>query len=362
MEMVEKGWFAKRNAVAAALMVLFASAAHAQGSVTLYGLVDAGLLYTSKTLNSTTGQNSGKQFSLIDAGSAPSNFGLMGTEDLGGGLTAEFKLESGVSLANGGFGISNGNFFGRQAYVGLKNDFGEVKAGLQLSPFFLASYRLDPRGYSTFGSGAITYVDNVVATGVFNSNAVSYESPNIYGFQGSVMYAFGGEAGNFPAGRQYSADLHYGNGTLLIDAAFYNGNSGGTAQTPIPTTVDFFGRTLGASYKFGSLTVKASFASYKVAGSFSSNVYGGGADYYLTPSVDVDGGVWYTTDRNNSSNHSILGAIGVQYLLSRSTSTYAQLGIVNNHGAMNTGLSINSALYGAAGTTVGAVVGIRHFF
>ncbi|QBR03527.1 porin [Paraburkholderia pallida] len=360
--MVKTEWFAKRNIAVGVTMVLFAGVAHAQSNVTLYGLLDSGLLYTSKTLNSATGQNAGKQFSLIDSGSAPSQFGLQGTEDLGGGLKAEFKLESGISVANGGFGISNGNLFGRQAYVGLKSDLGEVKAGLQLSPFFLAAYRLDPRGMSTFGSSAIIYVDSVAATGVFNSNAVSYTSPVIYGFQGSVMYALGGEAGNFAAGRQYSADLHYDNGTLLIDAAFYNGNSGGTGQTPIPTTVDFFGRMLGASYKFGSLTVKASFASYKVSGSFSSNVYGGGADYYITPTIDVNGGVWYTTDRNDSSNHSVLGAVGGQYLLSRQTSVYAQVGIVNNHGKMDTGLSIDGALYGTTGTTVGTVVGIRHLF
>jgi predicted porin len=360
--MAEKRLFAKRNIAVGVTMLLLASVGRAQSSVTLYGLVDAGLLYTSKTANSTTGQNSGKQFSLIDSGSAPSQFGIRGVEDLGGGLKAEFKLESGISTANGGFGISNGNLFGRQAWVGLENNWGEVKAGVQLSPFFLALYDLDPRGTATFGSSAIIYVDNVAATGVFNSNAVSYTSPVLAGLQGSVMYALGGEAGDFSAGRQYSAQLKYDNGSLMVDAAFYNGNSGGTGQTPIPTTVEFFGRMLGASYKFGGLTVKASFSSYKVAESFSNNVYGGGGDYFITPTFNVNGGVWYTIDRNDSSNHSVLGAIGTQYFLSRSTSLYGQLGVVNNHGKMDTGLSIDGALYGVAGTTIGAVVGIRHVF
>lgn len=359
--MFEKRWVTKRKIFAGVAVTLFAGVAHAQSSVTLYGLVDAGLLYTSKTAN-TTGQNAGKQFSLIDSGSAPSQFGLRGEEDLGGGLKAEFKLESGISLANGGYGISNGNLFGRQAWVGLQSNLGEVKAGVQLSPFFLSLFDLDPRGTSTFASGAIIYVDSVAATGVFNSNAVSYTSPVVAGLQGSVLYALGGEAGDFPAGRQYSANLKYDNGTLLVEAAFYNGNSGGTGQTPIPTTVEFFGRMLGASYKFGSLTVRASFSSYKVAGSFSNNVYGGGGDCYITPTFDVNAGAWYTIDRNDSSNHSILGAVGAQYFLSRATSLYGQVGVVNNHGRLDTGLSIDGALYGVAGTTVGTVVGIRHVF
>lgn len=359
--MLEETCVTKRNIFAGVAIMLFAGAAYAQSSVTLYGIADAGLLYTSKTA-SATGQNAGKQFSLIDSGSAPSQFGIRGEEDLGGGLKAEFKLESGISLANGGYGISNGNLFGRQAWVGLQSNVGELKAGLQISPFFLTLFDLDPRGLSTFASSANIYVDSVAGTGVFNSNAVSYTSPVIAGLQGSVMYALGGEAGNFSAGRQYSANLKYNNGTLLVEAAIYDGNAGGTGQTPIPTTVEFFGRMLGASYKFGSLTVRASFASYKVAGSFSNNVYGGGGDFYITPTFDVNGGVWYTIDRNDSSNHSVLGALGTQYFLSRTTSLYGQIGVVNNHGRMDTGLSIDGALYGTAGTTVGTVVGIRHVF
>jgi predicted porin len=81
-------------------------AAHAQSSVTLFGIVDGSVLYTSHTLNMRTGQNDGHQFSFTDSGTTASNFGLRGTEDLGGGLLAVFTLESGISIANGGFGNS----------------------------------------------------------------------------------------------------------------------------------------------------------------------------------------------------------------------------------------------------------------
>lgn len=343
------------------------AAAHAEGSVTLYGIVDGSVLVTSRTRDSATGQNDGARVSVTDSGLSPSMFGLAGKEDLGGGLTAEFKLESGVNVADGGFNNSNGNLFGRQAWLALRGGFGEVKTGLQYSPFFLALYDLDPRGCSQFGSSLVPYLNNVVGTGIFNANALSYSTPVLAGFQGRAMIGLGGEAGNFSAGRQYSLSLRYDNGTLAAQAAFYDGNGGGTVATPLPTTVPFIGRMLGASYKIGSLTAKASFASYKVAGGFSSNVYGGGLDYFVLPQFDVNGGAWFTSDRNDTGNHSILAAIGANYLLSRATTLYAQLGVVDNHGAMNTGLdvdgrAVDSALYGVHGTTVGGNVGVRHIF
>lgn len=57
-----------------------------------------------------------------------------------------------------------------------------------------------------------------------------------------------------------------------------------------------------------------------------------------------------------------MGAVGATYNLSKRTALYAQMGIANNHGAMNTGLSVDGALYGVQGTTVGADIGVRHLF
>ncbi|PCE23967.1 porin [Paraburkholderia acidicola] len=337
--------------------------AHAQGSVTLYGIVDSGILYTSKTLNPATGQNAGHQFSVITGGLSPSVFGLKGTEDLGGGVKAIFDLESGINLASGGVADSNGNFFGRQSWVGITSDVGTVKAGLQYSPFALSLIASDPRNVSFFGSGVPIYIGGVFVTGIFNSNAISYASPTIAGLQGSAMLALGGIAGDFQAGRQYSARLSYKLGQLVIDAAMYSGNLGGTAaSTPTPSTVAFSGRTIGASYRFDNLTVRLLFINYKIAGSFDDRVFGGGFSYEVTPSVNVDAGVWATSDGNDTSNHSIMAATGLTYSLSKSTACYSQFGFVNNHGTMNTGLSTNGALMGVRGSTFGADVGIRHMF
>lgn len=347
------------------MTLMFAAGAHAQSSVTLYGELDSGLLYLSKTQNASGG-NGGKLIGFTNSGQWPTLFGLVGTEDLGGNLSAEFKLESGFDSGNGSLNNSNGNLFGRQAYVGLKGEFGEVKAGLQFSPFFMTLFELDPLSLSNFGSGMLILVNNAVITSIFNSNALSYTSPVIGGFQGGVMLALGGEPGNFSAGRQYSANLSYRLGSLTIDAAFYDGNPGGSTQTPPASTMGFEGRTIGATYSFGQLTAKASFTNYKVAGTgMDNNVFGGGFDYHLTHAVDWYGGVWYVSNRDDTSSHSIMGSLGSSYSLSKATTLYAQVGVVNNHGSANLGLEVGEAptsLYAPAGTTVGTLVGIRHVF
>ncbi|WP_206995791.1 porin [Trinickia mobilis] len=346
-----------------AVVAAMTSTAYAQSSVTLYGITDAGIVFSSKTANASGG-NAGKTLAVTDGGDGASLFGMQGVEELGSGLKAEFKLESGINMANGGFNSSNGNFFGRQAWVGLDGNLGAIRAGVQRSPFFVALFESDPRQYSGFASALLIYADNVAVTGAFNSNAVSYTSPKLAGFQGQAMLALGGSAGDFSAGRQWSASLKYENGFLVMNAAIYDGNSGGTVQTPVRSTLAFEGRTIGAVYTFGSLVFRASFVNYKVARSFNSNVYGGGLQYSLTPSLELSGCAWYTTDRNDTTNHSVLAAVGVNYHLSKRTSLYGQIGMVNNHGAMNTGLSVtdSSLLRGVAGTTVGGNIGIRHAF
>lgn len=358
-----------RNRVGVILGIMGACAlgaipcAQAQSSVTLYGIVDGSLLYTSKTLNAATGQSAGHQYSFTDSGLSGSRFGMRGTEDLGGNTRAIFEIESGISVANGSLNNSNGNEFGRQAWVGVDGSFGTIKAGLQFSPFFLAVYDFDPRQMSYFGSGLVTYLNNVYVTGLFNPNAVSYTSPEIAGLQASAMMALGGTAGDFQAGRQYSASLRYHLGSLTVDAAFYSGNAGGSAASiAIPSVVEFNGRALGASYTFNNLIVKASYVQYKVAGSFNDRVYSGGASYHITPALNIDAGVYVTRDANSSSNNSILASSGLEYSLSKATAVYGQVGFVTNHGAMHTGISVNNALNEATGTTAGVNVGIRHMF
>ncbi len=349
--------------LAGCLMATAACApAYAQGSVTLFGVVDVAMLYTNKTRNPVTGLNDGSQVSMIDGGRYYSQFGLQGVEDLGGGLKAKFRLQSGISATDGSLFHCNGNLFGCESWIALSGAAGELKMGLQFSPFFQAIYDSDPRDLSLFGSEATIYVGTVLGTSIFNPNAVTYTSPTFSGLTVSTMFAFGGKPGDFGSGKQYAARIRYQHGGLTVNAALYSGNAGGAQSTPVPTNVEFDGRMIGVGYQFGSLTAKASFVNFKVAGSFDSDVFGGGINWFASPTLGINAGVWLTSDRNRTTNHSVMAAVGADYFLSKSTTLYAQCGLVNNHGAMNTGLSMIGALYGTAGTTFGGTVGIRKFF
>jgi predicted porin len=337
--------------------------AHAQSSVTLYGALDASILYTNKNLNKTTGGNSGSAVAFTDSGQEPSRFGLRGVEDLGGNMKAIFTLESGFSTANGGLGNSNWNFFGRQAFVGISGDYGTVTAGLQYSPFVVAQFESDPRALMGFASLLEISSAFVGVTGGYNSNAIVYKSPRIAGLQGSAMLALGGQAGDFQAGRQYAGSLIYQAHELLLTAALYSGNPGGSASGSIPpSTVSFFGRNLGASYKFGKLTVKAAFNSYNIQQSFNAYIYSAGLSYAITPGLFIDGAGYEVRDENNPNNHALVAASSLEYLISKKTTVYTQVGFVNNHGKMPIGLSNNNALNGVVGMTTGVSAGIRHVF
>lgn len=348
---------------------LWGAGAHAQSSVTLYGELDTGLIYTNRTLGEG-GANAGKQFSLINSGLAPSRFGLTGVEDLGGGLAARFRLESGIDMVNGGFDNSNGNLFGRQAWVSLEGGFGSLKIGEQYSPYEDALFDLDPRSFAQFGSSILVYANNVF-TGIFDSNALSWTSPKLAGFTASVLTVLGGVPGNFAAGRQYSARLKYEYGGLLVEGAILDdAESSDAAIDTNPLTTPVEAHSLGVAYNFSVVTVKASFAHYNAPIRFDdgarsggdNNVYNVGFNYHLLSNLDLNASVFYIDDRHESSSHSLLAALGTQYFLSKHTSLYAQAGMVQNRGTENIGLALDGAMHAPHGTSVGATVGITHGF
>ena len=84
--------------------------------------------------------------------------------------------------------------------------------------------------------------------------------------------------------------------------------------------------------------------------------------YIIEGDVHSHGGRVVSGAPNSRIDHSILTGVGVEYFLSKLTTLYGQFAFVNNHGKMNTGLSLNGALYASQGSTSGAVVGIRHAF
>src|SRR5260370_36173618 len=104
----------KKPIISAAVLGAFAVAAQAQSSVTLYGLLDTGLVYTNNQSGHSAWQESSGALSNTV-------FGVKGSEDLGGGLHAIFKIESGLNINNRRLYYTD-TIFGRPAYVGLPSD------------------------------------------------------------------------------------------------------------------------------------------------------------------------------------------------------------------------------------------------
>src|SRR5215475_12561199 len=122
----------------AALIGFSAAAAHAQSAVTLYGVVDSGLLYqsTAAASFSPTAPNLGKVYRFKDGGIYASGWGIKGTEDIGGGYHVNFKLQGSFDSGTGKFGLSDTPGvtaqFNQYATLGVSGPFGKIDAGRQI--------------------------------------------------------------------------------------------------------------------------------------------------------------------------------------------------------------------------------------
>jgi predicted porin len=195
----------KSPIVLATLTVLATTGAFAQSSVTLYGRAEAGvdLGFRTKVDNtntvvivgpgaSTTNTNLGSSvskpgFRISDGdnqGQASSRFGMRGSEDLGGGLRANFVLEAGLTLDDGVSNTGGGNLFSQAAWVGLSGGFGELRLGRQV----LGSFDVYASGLSAaWGSGLYEVGATIVQGGdVRASNAIQYRTPDFGGISGTV--------------------------------------------------------------------------------------------------------------------------------------------------------------------------------
>ena len=156
----------KKTLLAAAMFTTFAGVAQAESSVTLYGVIDTGIGY-----NKIKGDGyDGSKIGMINGIQAGSRWGLRGAEDLGDGLRAVFKLESGFDSANGQRGQS-GRLFGRQATVG-SNYLADI------DPFY-TSYTQSNMGLGFSAANTMRW-----------DNMVMYKSPSMSGFEFGVGYSF----------------------------------------------------------------------------------------------------------------------------------------------------------------------------
>ncbi|MGF6378635.1 putative porin [Paraburkholderia youngii] len=338
--------------------------AHAQSSVTLYGVVDSGILYK------THAGAGGNSWQVVSGGEYTSRFGFIGAEDLGGGWQATFALENGFRVNNGTFingGLPTSTstvLFDRGATVGLKSgQFGALLLGKNQSPLLKTLVDLDVTGYSNFGSLNNLLYQNLTGYSGWQyswvDNSVEYQIPDAYGFHGSAMYSFGGAAGDFQTKRALSAGLTWHVGDLLVGGAYFSGND----PTGVTNKEVAQAYTVGANYKLAQFRFALNFANFKnEAKGTSVNFYTGEIDYHFSPAVEFSAVCIRLDDRTNGEMSGTLYKIGSNYLLSKRTALYADIGYVKNNSLGTFGIQ-NSIPVGVVGKNqLGVIVGMHYVF
>lgn len=340
-----------------ALAVLAASgAAMAQSSVTLFGIVDAGVGRVSAGGTSVTGVTNG--------GLATSRLGFRGEEDLGGGLKAGFWLEGAVQNDTGtgaGSGAAGPGFeFKRRSTVSLMGGFGEVRLGRDLTVGYLNSLAADVFGDVGVGASIVkNHFAGVIETR--KGNGISYILPsNLGGFYGQVQYVFGEQlssAAYDKAGDYLGARLGYRNGRLDTAIGFAKGRGASAAQD-----VDQF--NVFASYDLGVAKAFIGFNQEKDNAPVELKYQ----SYVLGLTAPVGPGTvrvsYNDVDLKNSADDAQKFAIGYVYDLSKRTAIYGTYAHVRNKGQANFRATPGGLTFTTpAGQNVnGYEFGIRHSF
>jgi GBP family porin len=382
----------KKTLIATSLLSAFAITAHAQSSVTLYGTLDAGLVFA----NNQGGHSNWQQGS----GSVSNTyFGLRGSEDLGSGLHAIFTLESGFNLNNGKF-AENNTIFNRQAFVGLQsNQYGTVTLGRQYDSVVDYLAPLSEAGAGYGNNLAAHPFDNDNLDNSFSvKNAVKYQSANYGGVKFGGLYGFSNDAGQFSNNRAWSAGASYGNGPLSVAAAYLQLNNSGSnnvggAISQGDGTAAIAAqqqRTYGAglNYAYGPANVGLVYTHTQLDGITGVNVggttlpgvagtnlhmdnYEVNGRYALTPAISLSAAYTFTDGKVSGSNGSgdpkwQTASLQGDYSLSKRTDVYLEgvyqhaSGELGNFGANVA--SINTLSPSSTANQTVVAVGMRHRF
>ena len=287
--------------------------AQAQSSVTVYGIVSTDYVHAT---NTPTGK-----VNKIEPGRVnPARLGFKGSEDLGGGLSAVFNIESAIGPDTGAAGAP---FWGRGANVGLSSSvLGTVTAGRHwnvnddlLGNFFVFG------GFAVFNFTGFGFTSDLV------NNSVKYVSPNLGGL--TVEALFGAGEGSTTTPRTVEMGGVYAIGPVKAGLTYHEAKRVGLVNKLT---------TGGVAYSIGSVTVRGGYSSADneyddyslVAGAYKAAAYDIGADIGFGPAaVSVD---YVARDLKSSSNDSHFFRVLGKYNLSKRTQVNANVVAMKNKG------------------------------
>lgn len=306
-----------------ALTALVGTAFADDSSVTLYGILDVGVATIDHSLNGsetfpvTVDNNTGAQTTtattpaavpysarrltgMVNGPMSDSRWGVKGKEDLGGGQSVFFVLESGFNLPTGqinnaafsqaqfanGVPVANadsslsGQFFNRAANVGIADSsLGSVAFGRNYAPAFdvigaydpqKGSQLFSPLGFSGSQGGALGLTEELR-----DDNSIRYTNV-ISGFNVRAIYKFGNIAGNNSAARGMGINLGYEASNFGVQVATQNyhdvvATAGAVYSATNPTGIkgtlfDTSGWIVTGKYIIDGFTIKAGYEKYKRKG------------------------------------------------------------------------------------------------
>ena len=379
----------KKSLIALAALATVATAAQAQSSVTVYGLLDAGVRSQSSGVAAST---SDKQLTKAVSGVLnTSRFGLRGTEDLGGGLKANFNTEGKIDLTNGG---QSTNLFDRRAIVGLEQTgVGRVDLGRNttLGYDLTAAYVNDPLGQEVtvtqgtarqaMAANPLGYIYGDANATVRRDNAIKY-SGTFGATSVGLMYAVGGTAGDTQKNSSIQALARYNANGLDVGFAYddvtdaakkhqitwttggnytFNALKATVGYTDVKVDANFVGGTAGGGVSAVSATAAASYTGMLSSNSanLTAKVWNGGLTYQASSALNVVAAYYNTTFAGNGVAGYKLDSylLRARYALSKRTDLY---GLVDY--TTSKGLAAASTINGGATTNTGITAGVQHRF
>jgi general bacterial porin, GBP family len=361
----------KKNLLAIAVLGALSNVAYAQSNVTIYGIVDAGIV-------SERGGAAGNVTKVSSGVNSASRFGFRGTEDLGNGLSAVFLIEGGFRTDTGA--SDTAGLFQRQSFVGLvSKQAGSLTLGRQYTPYYNTLAQVaDPFAAGLAGSAKNLFAASGVSQRT--SNSVLYKTPTFMGVDADVSYAVGEQA-EASAGRQFGASVGYTNGPLNVRAVYNNINND-TATGLAPTVSRGIGRNamLAANYDFKIVKAFAAYAQNKGLNSYllpNGTAYNpvvnakaqaptqDSRDMLIGATVPVGSAGTLIASFINKDDKEVLNhdgrqyALGYSHALSKRTSTYVSYAKIKNKNGASYTVGNNTE----AGTGDKAFnVGVKHSF
>ena len=364
----------KKSLIALAVLAS-AGVASAQSSVTLFGIVDA-------TIQRVTNSGGANVTRVTNSGYNSSRLGFRGPEDLGGGMSASFWLEAGVSNDNGSGQATNTNnqasggnsaaagtqglTFNRRSTVSLAGGWGEVRVGRDYTPQFWNLTVFDPFGTNGIGTTQAlnSTLGGVVA--VRASNSIGYFLPgNLGGFYGQLQHYRGENASNSVVTGTTTSNNNDGNGTA-IRVGYANGpvNAAIAYSTTKYAAGDIKSANIGGQWDFGVAKAMAEYSRDRVSSATSVTGKGGliGA---LVPVGPGEIRVAYSTYKTDLAGTPKTNKVALGYVhnLSKRTALYATYARVRNSGGAAQSVQPGAAGNPSAGSSSnGYDFGVRHSF